>query len=254
MNKHFFGIALVLCVGPALGALPPLPVEGLTGGDRALLEKGRPLIRELDSMDKALLSGEGAAVAALRKIFSDADPNFLAEALFVLPVKEGTEETVMEEAVNLLRGILAFDDIPYYSKQNGTWNKLFEETRILELPIYSPESSGVLVHQRMRPFEPGKMLYRFTAFPKEDSWLFSSENMDPMQYRFMKAVKPGNMNTALLIEKHPGALVFYGLGGARAFNFFGMFGDRLDVAFLGRIEAFFSWFYDNFVVPRMQEQ
>jgi hypothetical protein len=40
--------------------------------------------------------------------------------------------------------------------------------------------------------------------------------------------------------------------GAKAFDFFGLFGDRLDVAFTGRIEAFFTWFHKEFVEPRYE--
>jgi hypothetical protein len=62
------------------------------------------------------------------------------------------------------------------------------------------------------------------------------------------------MYTALYAEAREGEIFFYGLGGAKAFSFFGLFGNRLDQAFTGRVKAFFSWFYREFVYPRLEEQ
>jgi hypothetical protein len=236
---------------PLISALPPLPVKGLSSAERNTLAAGKPIIRQLASVKEASLDAKTAASREMLELFQDVNPNFIAEAIFVLPLEPGTEDAVLSEALSVLRDIPVFDTIPYYSKQNDDTKMLFVNTRVKKRPAYSPTRDGILADQEMLPFKPADMIYTYESFPKEKEWLFRSENVDPLYYRFMRAVKPGGMNTALLIEKHPGALVFYGLGGARAFNFFGIFGDRLDVAFIGRIEAFFGWFHTNFVIPRL---
>ena len=67
----------------------------------------------------------------------------------------------------------------------------------------------------------------------------------------MKGVDEEEMFTTLLVQTYPGYLFFYGLGGAKAFNCFGLFGNRRDTAFTGRIEAFFEWFHQEFVLSKL---
>lgn len=249
---RFFSAACLMITAP-LFSMPLGSLFSLSGEELSRLEQGQALIRQLEEVDKTSLrpdSGERFhALAQMEQLFTEADPNFLAEALFILPVEAGTEEEVMQDAVSLLSDLHRFDAIPYYSKQNGTWNKLFENTEILE-DLRSEHVRRINVFQKMRPFKPTEMSYRYTYYPEEGSWLFTSSNSDDMRYKFMKAVDEEEMNTALCIIPDSGRIIFYGLGGAKAFNFFGMFGDRLDVAFLGRIDAFFTWFYEDFVERR----
>lgn len=252
MDVRTLFLAPLLCVALAAAAfaLPDLSLRSLSADERAVLESRRPLILTPASVKEVRLTGTGAA-AELLELFRAASPNFLAEAVFVLPVPRGSEAAVMAEARSFLSDVRAFDGIPYYSRQNKTWNPLFEETVILQ-ETRSGGGFDILVNSRMRPFEPGRMRYLCAEYPAEGRLLFQGINLDPLVFSRYNAVAPARMRTALLIERREGALVFYGLGGARAFSFFGLFGERLDTAFLGRIEAFYAWFHKEFVLPRTE--
>lgn len=237
--------ALFLFAAVHLPALPPLPVEISDDLSIKLLRDGEFLVREHDSISDISVSSSAHKnfVSSFRR-FADIDPNFLAEALFIYQVEKGTEHVFMEQIIKRLMDIKQFDTIPYYSKHNGTWNQLFEQTAILEKSTSNSNTTNILAHQMMRPFKPGTISYWYRYFPDIRSWLFLSENVDPLRYKFVSAVKPGNMVTLLYITEHQGEISFYGLGGAKAFDFFGFMGERLNMAFLGRIHAFFNWFYE----------
>ncbi|MCF7914747.1 MAG: hypothetical protein K9L66_06260 [Spirochaetaceae bacterium] len=255
-----FLFAVPLAAEPALAAadIDPaeLPVRDLSSAEQQQLSDAQMLMHVLDSHRQLRISdkaGTSETAAEIRRTYERLDPNFLAEAMFVLPVPPGTEQEVLQQVKSFLQQVEQFEDIPYYSEHNGTWNPLFENIQIQELPMYksspSGESEGIITTQKMRPFKPYTAVYRYDL--SKGQLLYRTYNQSALHYKWMRAVRQEQMQTTLLVEAHEGYLFFYGLGGARAFDFFGLFGDRLDVAFTGRIEAFFDWFHQEFAQPRL---
>lgn len=226
------------------------PVSNLRAEEREQLFGHQLLMTPLDSYKEIRLQPDSAEAREILDRYSDLRPNFLAEAFFVLPVEEGREQFVLREVRDFLQDVSEFEGIPYYSKHNGTWNPLFENMQIRELPVFDDGSEGIITSQKMRPFKPYTAVYCYDL--SGDTLVYETYNRSPLYYKWMKGVDEEEMYTALLVKAYPGHLFFYGLGGAKAFDFFGLFGERLDVAFTGRIEAFFTWFHKEFVEPRYE--
>ena len=243
-KKPFFLLLLVLLLffSAFLAADGILP-SGFSENDLELLNRGIPVIRRLDSIRNVQTAGKSSNQRELIQHFSDLRPNFLAEAIFLLPVPEGQEEAILNEVTALLQNFGGYEEIPYYSQRNRAWFQLFYDVELLNFRQQTAEISKAELSMQLLPFDPGVMTFSFEHDGEHLS--FQNWNRDPLYYRSVKAVKEERMQTGLVVENHPGALVFYGLGGAKAFTFFGLFGKRLETAFLGRVEAFFSWLYEE---------
>ncbi len=228
-----------------------LPIETIIPEELHQLNDKKMVLSVLDSYREIRLQPESAVTKAIIERYTKLRPNFLAEAMFVLPIEGGQEQAVLTEVKRFLQSVQQFEGIPYYSKHNGTWNPMFENITIQELPVFPDGSEEIITKQKMRPFKPYTAVYWYNL--SEDTLMYETYNRTPLYYKWMKGVDEEEMHTTLLVKAYPGYLFFYGLGGARAFDFFGLFGKRLDVAFTGRIEAFFEWFHQEFVLSRLVE-
>lgn len=231
--------------------LEKLPIKTLSKVEMHQLTANGVIMNSMDSYRKIHLLPESSETKAIIDRYKKLRPNFLAEAMFIMPVEAGEEQAVLTNVKSFLQSVEEFGSIPYYSKQNNVWNPMFENIIILELPVFSDGSEGIITEQMMRPFNPYTSVYRY--YLSEGVFMYETYNRTPLYYKWMKGVDEEEMSTTLLVQAYPGYLFFYGLGGARAFTFFGLFGNRLDVAFIGRIEAFFEWFHQEFVLSRLME-
>ena len=226
----------------------PVPVEGITAAEQQQLAQQQVVLRGLDSYHGIRLESTDGFDDFTAQ-FEHIKPNFLYEAMFVLPVEPGREREVLKEAKDFLQELERFEHIPYYSQQNGNWHRIFDSVEVKALPVYDDGSEGIVTVQRMRPFEPYTAVSRYRL---DDTTLsYKAYNRTPLYYKLMKGVKAEEMYITMLVKAYPGRLFFYGLVGANAFDFFGLFYNRLDVAFSGRAEAIFTWFHEEFVLPRV---
>ncbi len=225
--------------------LEELPIENLPADEINQLNNTELVMNTLDSYREISLQPETAEFKDILKHFSDLRPDFLVEAMFVLPVEEGKEKSTLIRVKTFLQSVEQFESIPYYSKHNNTLNPLFEDMTVHEPIILPGGIEEIMAEQKMRPFKPYTAVYRYDL--SSGTLLYETCNLTPLYYKWMKGVEKEDMYTSLLVKAYPGYLFFYGLGGARAFDFFGLFGKRLDIAFTGRAEAFFKWFHQEFV-------
>jgi enamine deaminase RidA (YjgF/YER057c/UK114 family) len=260
-NKTIAIIALILSTGAAYAQSgfsdmnflsEQIPIQGISIDELDQLKNNEIIISVLGSYKDIRLKSETDQAKAILGSFKKLRPNFLAEAFFVLPVEAGMEQAALIEVRHFLKSVKNFESIPYYSKQNETWTTMFEDINIQEELDLPDGSESITTIQKMLPFNPYTAVYQYSL---SDGILeYKTFNMTPLYYNWMKGVKEEGMYTSILVQAHPGYLYFYGLGGARAFNFFGLFGNRLDIAFTGRIEAFFEWFHKEFVLSRLGEK
>jgi len=226
-----------------------LPFRDLSSGDLTSLEKGESIFRILDSYKDFSLQVEGSASMKIESLLKEINPNFLAEILMVIPVDEKRDN--LNFIRTSLMDVTLFDDIPYYSKRNDKWYPLYEDTKILSLTDAGPGESIISAYHKMKPFKPQDTKYKYSIIG--DTFWFESRNSSNIYYKSFKAVKKGNLITLLWIKDEGDRLIVYGIGGAKAFTFFGLFGERMDNSFIGRMEAFFSWFYDNYITEIMKK-
>ena len=226
-----------------------LPFRDLSSIDLAKLQRGERLFRVLDSYKDFCLETEGPSSKQIRSLLKEVKPNFLAEILMVIPVDKNPDN--LDFIRNTLMDVTLFDDIPYYSKRNEKWYPLYEDTEILSQITIAPGQDTILAYQKMKPFKPHETQYKYSM--QGDVFSFESRNSSNIYYKGFKAVKKGNMITLLWVRDEGERLIVYGIGGASAFTFFGFFGERMDDSFIGRMEAFFSWFFDNYITGIMKK-
>ncbi len=223
-----------------------IPVEKIDSEELYRLLNKEMIIRVLESYKDIHLLPESTETKPIIDHYKKLRPNFLAEIMFVMPVSPGEEQAVLQDVKDFLQFVKTFEDIPYYSKHNNAWVPMFDNITIKELTVFPDGSEGIITEQKMLPFKSYTSVYRY--YLSEDNFLYKNYNSTPLYYKWMKGVDKEKMSTTLLVQAYPGYLFFYGLGGAKAFDFFGLFGNRLDTAFTGRVEAFFEWFHKEFVL------
>lgn len=254
-QKNNFKTASVILIGLFLlltsfsVAAGELPFRDLSVGELISLEQGESLFRILKSYKDFSLQTENSDSKQIQNLLKDINPNFLAEILMVIPVDEKVDN------LNLIRtslmDVTLFDDIPYYSRRNEKWYPLYEDTEILSRSDSESGESIISAYHKMKPFKPQETRYKYSI--TEDIFWYESRNSSNIYYKSFKAVKKGNLITLLWIKDDGDRLIVYGIGGAKAFTFFGLFGERMDNSFIGRMEAFFSWFYDNYITEIMKK-
>ena len=229
--------------------------SGFTGtsisqSELELLEEGEPVFTFFEDIQDSSLSPNLSEGQNILKKYKDIDPNFLIESFFILPLKDGSGEEVLQEVKQFLMDIESFEEIPYWSEERQKYFNLFDRIEVKERMSFDDGSRGIQAEQRMKPFKPYEAQYRY--WMRGNDFIYTSWNFGPIHYRFVKAVKEENMFTSLFVHAEEDALFFYGLGGVRAFTFFGMFGERMETSFTGRTEAFFRWFHKEFVLTRIK--
>ncbi len=241
------GLYFLLAVFPM--AAGDLPFRNLSSEELVKLQHGERLFRVLDTYKDFCLQTEDSESEQIRSLLKEVKPNFLAEILMIIPVDENLDNLAFIR--NTLMDVTLFDNIPYYSKRNEKWYPLYEDTKILSQTTTAPGQDTIMAYQKMKPFKPHETRYKFRI--QGDTFFFESRNSNNIYYKNFKAVRKGNMITLLWIRDEGDRLIIYGIGGASAFTFFGLFGERMGDSFIGRMEAFFSWFYDNYITEMMKK-
>lgn len=235
-----FGIFL-LGTAPLFGdGAEDLPLRDVSEADLRRLEAGERIFTSLDSAEDMRLEGVNTRSSRLIELAEDADPNFLAEIIMYIPVD--SERDNLAYIRETLMDVKQFDTIPYYSKEHEKYFPLFEDTEILSRET---EGKTETIHTRhgMKPFKPYEAAY--TLQEDNHELLFIGRNSSKIRYNRFKAVDEGEFLKILWIRDDGDRLFIYGAGGVNAFTFFGLFGDRMEVSFMGRVDAFFNWYYEE---------
>lgn len=163
---------------------------------------------------------------------------------------------------NSLRRVSDLGYLQYYNERTEKTQDLFHESRAIDGPrnrqgisdpvvSTAPQDDRVWVLQGLPPFGEVASEYRYRSDGR--AFLFTGTNYDPLPYRGMRVVRPGNMITAILVIPGDDFILMYGLGGVRAFMMFGLLDDRIEAAFSGRTDGIFSWYYETYLAPLREE-
>jgi hypothetical protein len=215
-----------------------LPLSNLGGEDSARLGRGEALVRTVDDPRKLSLAAAGGFADELRKRIAKVDPNYLSEVMLVIPYRKGAIETLAAALAN----VEGYRGIEYYSKRQNNTYELFDK---VEVKSKRNEAGGEVIEawQHMEPFAEYGSTYRYSLIksPAGAELFFIAENTSPISYKGVQAVKTGDMAWILYAFPVGDRIVFYGVGGVRAFDMLGALRDRLEASFIGRVESFFGY-------------
>ena len=232
-------LGLALCARPSFAQSPSSPLT-LSAEDAARLGRGEAVVRAVGGPKELSLAVGGEFADELRSRIASLRPNYLSEVMLVIPYRKGAVEKLAAD----LADVKAFVGIPYYSQRNKTTYPLFDKVEIRARGKTSGEES-IEAWQHMEPFTDFSSTYlsrlRVAALGSGTELFFKNENTSPIGYNGIQAVAPGNMVWMLYAFPSGNSIFFYGVGGVRAFDMLGTLRDRLESAFLGRVEAFFTY-------------
>jgi hypothetical protein len=215
------------------------PFKALPSEDYKVLESGQPLIRTLRSVKELCLTPFDDTANAMLKKAGDLKPNYITEFLLSVPVsKPAIAQDMLKNLFSTLTDVVGYMYIPYWSVRQQTTYDLFDKMEIIS-QTNKNQSQTIVALQHMEPFDDFRAEYHCTT--KNTGLSFSSRNLDSIiySYRNFSAVAPDNMRWELYVFLQDDKLYAYGIGAVKAFDFFGVFRDRLEPSFAGRVEAFF---------------
>jgi len=247
LHKGLIVVSVLFMMSASVGSLSAqsLPFSGLSEAEISALLKGERVFSVLDSYSDLRIPKGIPLAKELEAKAKKVKPNFLAEVIIAVP--KNAKPGLLDYMYTSLSDVEGFKNIPYYSKRSKDWFLLFDEVKIKRETSPNPNSRDVFTEQVMEPFERYETKYEYRK--SATGFSFISENLTPLVFDGFRAVSPGNMITYLIAFEYGDYVIVYGIGGAKAFKFFGLFGDRLDTAFIGRVEAFFTWYYDTYMKP-----
>jgi hypothetical protein len=213
-------------------------LQGLSDQELTILRNGKALIRQAASSQSLSLAVRGNFADEIRSRIRATGANYVAEVIMVVPAAAGS--TTLKGLARDLSNVEGYVGIPYWSKQSNRFYDLFDRVTVIQRSTPG-EGQTVVADQHMDPFADYRASYscELSGFELR----FHSENLSPISYKGFKAVAPGNMVWYLYGFPAEGATILYGVGAVRTFDMFGLFGERLKVSFMGRIQAFFSYMY-----------
>lgn len=235
----------------ANGQAPQQALRGLDAAEIALLDSGRPVVRTVRDPKKLALAAPGAEADQLRSRIASLRPNYATEVVATAPAADAAEASaILERLARALSDVDGYIGIRYYSTRQKTDYDLFDKMEVrARVPLLGGETIYVLQH--MEPFDDFECRYEYrlldangspAAPGKAAALAFSGLNLGSIiySYRNFKAVTMGNMTWTLYAFRDGGRVVFYGIGGVKAFDMLGIFRDRLEASFMGRVTAFFT--------------
>jgi hypothetical protein len=234
--------AIALLAGLALGI--PAAAQGalrsLSADETSRLGRGEAIVRSVPDYRRLALAAPGKAADGLRSAIAALKPNYLSE---VIASAQAADDAAAAAILDRLAAALAepkgYVGIPYYSKRQKKTYDLFDKMEILARKA-APGGESIEVLQHMEPFDDFRARYEYSL--EGGTLRFSGTNLDGIiySYRKFKAVSAGGMLWSLYAFREGDRLIFYGVGAVNAFDLFGVFRDRLETSFTGRIEAFFT--------------
>jgi len=213
----------------------------LNAAEIAVLEGGRAVVRTVRDPKKLALILPGAEADALRSRIASLKPNYATEVIATIGVKSEVEASILlERLAAALADVKGYVGIRYYSTRQKTDYDLFDK---MDITARTKAAGGetIEVVQHMEPFDDFGARYEYRLIDSAALSFFGS-NLGPIVYSYQnfKAVNPGNMVWGLYAFRDGDRLVFYGIGGVKAFDMLGIFRDRLEASFMGRVTAFFT--------------
>jgi hypothetical protein len=229
-------LAAVLAVSPLAAQPAPPAFRGLSVQESAALEGGEPVIREASS-DALSLAARTPFADEIRDKVGRLGANYVGEVLMIL---DTADPAVLAQLAHELSDVKGYVGIPYWSPYQKQTYLLFDRMKIVERSV-GPDGATTVAEGHMKPFADYRARYSYEL--SDGELRFSSVNLSPISYKGFPAVGDGGMLWYLYAFERGGRTYLYAVGAVRAFDFFGIFGYRLRLSFMGRIESFFSYMY-----------
>ncbi len=253
MKKRLLPAAFAALLSFALAApmfaqdssLPPSFASEWKQKEIKELQEGKIVIRNIRKAKHTTLN-DGVNIYAdkVLKIARDINANYLAEIIYKMP--KDSNKSIIGQAVKIFEDINLYKDIIYTDEKKESSKNLFP-----------------LVEQRFRNDKPGYIqigshlkMDMLSDYDSEleiewgkDGFFFHQQNVTPLMWKSIKAVKAGNMIAGICCFEWNNEYYVYALGGIRAPRIPFVIAE-IERQFIGRIEDFTVFYIKKFEIKQ----
>lgn len=233
-------ILITLTLIQTVFALTALPFNSrLSSSEKAKLENGEVLIRNIDSM-KDICMEENESTSKIIRTMKKLDPAFVAEVIQVRPYK-GNED--LKEKINSsLENISDYVGIPYYSERTEKWYELYSSAQITG---DKTEGSVRTIDCILEMSLFGKFRSMIKIEENENFYYYELKNLDKLVYHEkFTAVKPEKMYSCITLFRDGDNWVLYAIGGVDCPKIW-FLKERIETSFMNRIKTFCNFIFSK---------
>lgn len=212
--------------------------SNLSSGDRAKLDKGEVVIKNIDYQKNMCLNGsEDDICAQIVKNVKDFNPKYLAEIIQVKDYK-GNED-LPQKMAEILNKIDDYAGIPYWSERHERYFDLYSSAKIAS---QSTEGNKTYINAdlEMDPF--GKVQEKIVCEQGKDYLLYTAENTNNLKYEGISVVGKGKLKVYIYCVHKGDKWIIYGIGGVNAPHM-PFLTDRIRTSFINRIKTFCNFVF-----------
>lgn len=233
-------LLIIACMLSAAFSLSADPFnKKLTADERAKLEKGEVIIRNIDKM-KNICVEETAGTKQILTTMKKLSPNYTAEIIQIRPYKGN--ENLLSVIKPALLDISAYTGIPYWSVRVQKWYELYDSAKITSQKT-SGNATDIRADLEMSPF--GVINASIHLEEGTDYLYYDMTNLNKLRYhdRF-DVIKPENMKSAIAVFRDGDNWVLYAIGGVDTYKVF-FLEDRVETSFINRIKTFCNFIFSK---------
>ena len=235
MKKIF--ISIVLCfLSINIFSLPFNSL--LSETEKQELMEGKVLIRNIDKYTNMCIEGSNPGIVKLREIVKEQAPNYLAEVIQIKPY-EGNEN-LQEVIRSALENISDYAGIPYWSERHQRYWDLYSSAAVVGSFQVNETTKQINADLYMEPF--GLIHSPILIEQTDDYLLYNTTNNNNLKFEGFTVVKKQNMKSVILLFRHEGNWILYGVGGVTALKV-SFLEKRIETSFINRIKTFCNFVF-----------
>ena len=212
--------------------------EKLTKEDRAKLDKGEVLIKNIDYQKYMCLNpDENAVCKQIVTGVKNLNPKYLAEIIQKKDYKGN--EKLPDKIEALLKNIPDYAGIPYYSERHKKYFDLYSSAKIVS-ETKNGNTTTIKAELDMEPF--GIVKEDITIEKHDDYLLYTAVNTNDLKYDGFTCVGKGKLKVYIYLYKKDNKWIIYGIGGVNAPHF-PFLTDRIRTSFINRIKTFCNFIF-----------
>ncbi|MBP5443884.1 MAG: hypothetical protein J6Y60_11665 [Treponema sp.] len=227
----------------ALNSLVALPAsfnDNLSAADKAKLEKGEMVIKNLKAPKNMSIESSAPSVQKALDVVKKLKPAYLAEVIKVCPY-EGNEN-LLESFESSILDVSSYVGIPYYSERAEEWYDLYSSAKVISKTKTS-NGYDLVADLEMEPF--GIINTSIHTERGSDYFYYESTNLNKLKYYDKyTCVKEKNMKSLVVIVRVGDSWVLYGVGAVDAPSIF-FLKERVETSFMNRIKTFCTFFFNK---------
>ncbi|MGN0729465.1 DUF6675 family protein [Treponema sp.] len=203
----------------------------------------KPEKAEFQLLPETMLAGKIA-----EELNSSADeeiPSLIGENVYLIP----KGNIGLDKASEILRSVSKMQGMQYYSNGEKKWTTLYHDAYCIAGPQdrtrvddkTDGSADGLVQYCLLNDNSLGKSNYEVSYFQTENEISMKLVNTTPVYYKFLKAVKPGNIHINLVMTICDDYIVVY-MNVKASFFSLGVVEKRMKKSLLNRLDAIFTWF------------